>query len=112
MKKLGLFVMALLSTVASFAIDPHGARVDSEGGAGAGLFVLAVLVGLGFFLYAYFANPNTQNNIQSTKKDIYDQWVERGKARRKAEEEAGLKGCIWTIIIVGTFILLAYLSNN
>ena len=27
MKKLGLFVMALLSTVASFAVDPHGARV-------------------------------------------------------------------------------------
>ena len=49
MKKLGLFVMALLSTVASFAVDPHGARVDSEGGAGAGLFVLAVLVGLDSF---------------------------------------------------------------
>lgn len=124
MKKLGLFVMALLSTVASFAVDPHGARVYTTHNEpttfGTVIIIIMMVLLASFLIWGKIVMRKDSTTLQqpTIKKNPLMEEVERNRQiwdrLRKEEEEARetRRGCLWTIIIVGILILLSNLSNN
>lgn len=110
MKKIGLFVTALLSTVASFAVDPHGSRVDYGGessGGGGGAVFMVILGIIGVILYKQYVSTDSVKKTEPIREETIEEQI----ARRNKQSEAETKGYIWAIIIIATIVFLCIINN-
>ena len=117
MKKLGLFVMALLSTVASFAVDPHGARVYTSHNEpttfGTVILIILIVLLASFLIWGKIVMRKDSITTQqpTIKKDPLMEEVERNRQiwdRLEKEAEEGRKarrGCLYILIGVGILVL-------
>lgn len=115
-KRIYTATLYLLFTLCSFAIDPHGARVDHydrgynhSGSGGAGIFILLVIIAGGIILLLIFSNSNKKNVASSSTYNPYTDWDERLR-RQKIEDEDFRKGCSWAIWIIGIWFVI-FMAN-
>ena len=117
-KRISLTVISILYTLLSFAIDPHGARVDhydrgysSGGGGGAGILILLVIIVGAIILFADSSNSKKKEPTSSSSSNYnpYHDLEERIR-RQKKEDEDFRKGCSWTLWICGTWLAIFLLN--
>lgn len=117
-KRISLTVISILCTLLSFAIDPHGARVDhydrgysSGGGSGAGILIVLVIIVGSIILFAGSSNSKKKESTSSSLSNYnpYHDLEERIR-RQKKEDEDFKKGCSWALWICGTWFAI-YMAN-
>lgn len=130
LKRVYLTVIAILCNYVSFAISPHGVRVDdidrghySKGsGDAAGLIVILIVIVIAGVLIAIgSSSPPKSNNRPSSKpsqkfssKSLYDNYLAYLEEQRRIaekEDEDFRKGCFWVVLVFMIWFII-YVANS
>lgn len=118
-KRISLTAVSILCTLLSFAIDPHGARVDhydrgysSGGGSGAEILIVLVIIVGAIILFA--GSSNSKKNVTTSRSSsnynpYYD--IEERIRRQQKEDEDFKKGCSWAFWIIGIWFTI-FITNH
>ena len=110
--------LSIMCTLSSFAIDPHGARVDhydrgysSGGGSGAGFLIVLFIVVGAIILFASSSNTKKKETKSSSSLNYnpYHDLEERIRRQQK-EDEDFKKGCSWAFWIIGIWFTI-FMAN-
>ena len=124
MKKLMSLSCLFLSAISSYAIDPHGSRVDygGSGSGGGGGAVFMVILGIILLIIYYFLSKSgkpssgpqnasqSANEAESVQAQIA-RWEQEHRQRKKREAQE-TKGCIVGIIIFVLVVILCMIFND
>ena len=106
-KKLTIFSSSFFSAICSFAISPHGSRLDYGHSShnGGGVFIVIFIVVAIVFLLANSkssSSKNSKSNVYNNSEYYYlEERIKKAELERKDFE----KGCLWLICIIAVFLI-------